>query len=76
VLTWRFYSPHELKKLLKRYGVEVEELKDIERVEFYSGKKKDCGIKSPGNSIQNVWSNLLPSSWKRSKRGNNRRKEA
>ncbi len=35
-----FYSPHELKKLLKRYGVEVEELKDIERVEFYSGKKK------------------------------------
>jgi len=35
-----FYSPHELKKLLKRYGVEVEELGDIERVEFYSGKKK------------------------------------
>jgi nascent polypeptide-associated complex subunit alpha len=29
-----------LKKLLRRYGVEVEELKDVERVEIYIGKKK------------------------------------
>ena len=35
-----FFSPHELRKLLRRYGVEVEELKDIERVELYSSKKK------------------------------------
>lgn len=34
------FSPHELKKLLRRYGVEVEELKDVERVEVYIGGKK------------------------------------
>lgn len=34
------FNPHELRKLLKRYGIEVEELKDIERVEFYTSSKK------------------------------------
>jgi len=33
-------SPHELKKLLKRYGVEVEELRGVEKAEFLLGSKK------------------------------------
>lgn len=33
-------NPHELKKLLKRYGVDVEELRDVNRVELYTGSKK------------------------------------
>ena len=32
-------SPHELKKLLKRYGVEVEEIKSVERVEIHLADK-------------------------------------
>ncbi|MEM4717231.1 MAG: nascent polypeptide-associated complex protein [Desulfurococcaceae archaeon] len=35
-----FINPHELKKLLKRYGIEVEELKNIEKVELYMESKK------------------------------------
>lgn len=35
-----FLNPHELKKLLKRYGIEVEELKDIEKAELYTESKK------------------------------------
>lgn len=34
------FNPHELRKLLKRYGVEVEELRGVDRVEFYMGLKK------------------------------------
>lgn len=33
-------GPHELRKLLKRYGVEVEEVKGVEKVEFYTSDKK------------------------------------
>lgn len=33
-------GPHELRKLLKRYGVEVEEVKGVERVELYTSDKK------------------------------------
>jgi len=28
-------SPHELKKLLKRYGIDVEEIRGVERVEIH-----------------------------------------
>lgn len=35
-----FLSPQELKKLLKRYGIEVEELRGVEKVEFFAGSKK------------------------------------
>jgi len=28
-------SPHEVKKLLKRYGIDVEEIKGVERVEIH-----------------------------------------
>ena len=34
------FSPHELKKLLKRYGIQVEELEKVDKVEFYLGDKK------------------------------------
>ncbi|MEM1700099.1 MAG: nascent polypeptide-associated complex protein [Desulfurococcaceae archaeon] len=40
VFTLVFFAPHELKKLLRRYGVEVVELKDVEKVEFYTSSKK------------------------------------
>lgn len=32
-------SPHELRRLLKRYGVEVEEVKSAERVEIHLADK-------------------------------------
>jgi nascent polypeptide-associated complex subunit alpha len=32
-------SPHEVKKLLKRYGIDVEEVKGVERVEIYLADK-------------------------------------
>lgn len=34
------FSPHELKKLLKRYGIEVEELRGVDKVEFFIGSKR------------------------------------
>lgn len=35
-----FFSPHELRKLLRRYGIEVEELRGVERVELFAGSKR------------------------------------
>jgi len=35
-----FLNPHELRKLLRRYGIEVEELRGVEKVELYMGNKK------------------------------------
>jgi len=32
-------SPHEFKKMLKRYGIELEELKGVERVEIHLADK-------------------------------------
>lgn len=40
------FSPHEMRKLLKRYGIEVEELKDIVKVELHTPSKKIV-MKSP-----------------------------
>ncbi|MEM4481286.1 MAG: nascent polypeptide-associated complex protein [Desulfurococcaceae archaeon] len=34
------FNPRDLKKMLKRYGVEVEELQGVERAEFYVGSKR------------------------------------
>lgn len=33
-------NPRELKKILKRYGIELEELTDVEKVEIYTRGKK------------------------------------
>lgn len=34
------FNPRDLKKVLKRYGVEVEEIQGVERVEFHIGQRR------------------------------------
>mgnify|MGYP001772710615 CR=1 FL=1 len=58
------FNPHELKKLLKRYGVEVEELRGVERVELFMGHKKIVitspqvvAFKVPGHTIYQITGN-------------------
>lgn len=55
------FSSHELRKLLKKYGIEVEELRGVERVEFFTTSKKIViafpqviVLKAPGQLIYQV----------------------
>lgn len=42
-----FFASHEIRKLLRRYGIEVEELKNISRVEVYTTDNKKLVLQEP-----------------------------
>lgn len=55
------FSSHELRKLLKKYGIEVEELRGVEKVELFTTSKKIVVtspqvivLKAPGQLIYQV----------------------